>query len=140
MLGGTVISAKPRRLLLSTFITTIAALAFGAVDLTTNEIYYHRGEPYPKDRPFALRVRKATRLNGTYDSLERELEALSMDPADVKFVRENLTRAVGATAEVLGRLRSSMGDVHGSKPALQRMVRTCIKLASVITGLLEAPQ
>jgi hypothetical protein len=111
--------------------------ACGAVDLITNEIYYRHGEPDPKDQSFASRVREATKFNGTYDLLERELEALSMDPADVKFVRENLKRAVGATAEVLGRLRSSMGDVHGSKPALQRMVWTCIKLASVITGLLE---
>jgi hypothetical protein len=113
--------------------------ACGAVDLTTNEIYHRHGEPDHKDQSFALRVREATRLNATFESLERELEALSMDPADMKFIRHNLTEAVGASAEALGRLRTKMGDVHGSKPALQRMVRTCIKLASVITGLLEAP-
>lgn len=113
--------------------------ACGAVDLTTSEIYHRHGEPDPKDQSFASRVREATRLNATYESLERELEVLSMEPVDIKFIRHNLTQAVGASAEALGRLRTKMGDVHGSKPALQSMVRTCIKLASVITGLLEAP-
>jgi hypothetical protein len=111
--------------------------ACGAIELTTNEIYRRYGESDTKDQSFASRVREATKLGGTYDSLGRDLEALSMDPVDIKFVRENLTRAVSATAEVLGRLRSSMGDVHGSKPALRRMARTCIKLASAVTGLLE---
>lgn len=111
--------------------------ACGAVDLSTDAILRRHRVSNPRDLSFAARVRESTKVGGAFDSLERDLAALQMNPDDLKFVRDNLVRAISASAEVLGRLRSSMGDVHGSKPALKPIVRTCIKLASAVSGLLD---
>ena len=62
------------------------------------------------------------------------LSELSLKAAGVDL---NMKRRQIEAAEVLGRLRRSMGDVHGSRPALQRMALTCIKLASAISDLLD---
>jgi len=111
--------------------------ACGAVDLSTTSIYRSHGKAEPKEEGFAVKVREATRLAAVFESLERELQVLAMRPDGIKFVRENLKTAISSSAEVLGRLRRTMGDVHGSKPALSATVRTCIKLASAVSGLLD---
>jgi len=49
---------------------------------------------------------------------------------------DNLRGALNQGAYVLQKLRSDMGDVHGSKPVVEGLVYDSIKWASLIVRLL----
>jgi hypothetical protein len=55
-----------------------------------------------------------------------------MNSDDVSSVVTEMRKATNHAAQMLQALRRSMGDVHGSKPALRRTAYDAIKWASAI--------
>jgi len=111
--------------------------ACGAVDATAGELYASHGLGRPADDTFAGRVRRVSKALNVYDRLKEEFELLGVSFEDATFISQNLRQAVNSGAEALGRLRSGMGDVHGTKPALKNTAYSSIKLASLISSLLK---
>jgi hypothetical protein len=69
-----------------------------------------------------------------------ELAALGVKGDDINSVVMEMQKATNHAAQMLQTLRRSMGDVHGSKPALRRTAYDTVKWASAICGLFEGHQ
>lgn len=76
------------------------------------------------------------RLN-VFGEMRDEFIALGMSEPDTTELIEQLRSATNHAAQSLQILRRTMGDVHGSRPALRRTAYDAIKWASAICGLLE---
>jgi len=66
-----------------------------------------------------------------------KLLALGMKGDDVTSMVGHMQKATNHAAQMLQILRRSMGDAHGSKPALCRTAYDAIKWASGICALFE---
>ena len=62
---------------------------------------------------------------------------LGMSEADAISITDNIKSATNNAAQALQVLRRTMGDVHGSRPALRQTAYDAIKWASAICGLFE---
>jgi len=69
--------------------------------------------------------------------MRSELTSLGMKGTDADTIITEMRKATNHGAQMLQTLRSTMGDVHGSKPTLQRAAYDSIKWASAICGLFE---
>ncbi|MHC4198157.1 MAG: hypothetical protein ACYSRP_09680 [Planctomycetota bacterium] len=112
--------------------------ACAAVESVCNEIY----EKYPDlgeaDRvTFQAKVNAALKAVGALEHLRDELLLLGWEEGDAHIFYENLKGAINQAANVMERLRSKMGDVHGSKPSLAILAFDSIKWAMIITSLLR---
>ncbi|MGH9759577.1 MAG: hypothetical protein ACREDR_27070, partial [Blastocatellia bacterium] len=111
--------------------------ACGAVDSVTQEIYAARGLRDPGSASFQEKVSRCLDERGVLASTESELIALGWSTADAERLRHNLRGALNHAANVMQSLRSNMGDVHGSKPALVPLVFDCIKWSTLIIAFLK---
>ena len=91
--------------------------ACGAVDLITYEIYRRDGIGNESSDSFTARVNTCINHFHIYDDLRQEYMIVGMSEDDAKNLVRNIRKATTHAAEALQRLRTTMGDVHGSKPA-----------------------
>ena len=113
------------------------AAACAAVDSATTTIYeqYRIGDP-AKDS-FQKRCSKALRAKRAVDDMVDALRAVGWCDDDAKRVAKNMQGSLNQGASVMQMLRSKMGDVHGTKPALRTVVFDSLKWASLIVAALK---
>lgn len=111
--------------------------ACGAVDSVTARVYAERGLGDPGAASFQEKVNRAIRASGVVPSLEAQLAELGWHPADIRAFKENLIGSINQAAFVMQKLRSEMGDVHGTKPILRPLVFDSVKWAALIMRLLR---
>ena len=90
--------------------------ACGAVDAVTSEIYAEESLGDPGAASFQERVKETIKARQVIQSLEQELRDLGWDPGDIKLFTKNLNQSINGAANLMQKLRSKMGDVHGTNP------------------------
>jgi hypothetical protein len=111
--------------------------ACGAVDLTTQALYRTHSLGDPGQVSFQAKVNTVLKSLSVFDEMHDEFVAIGMPEPDATELTEHLRSATNHAAHALQILRRTMGDVHGSQPALRRTAYDSIKWASAICGLLE---
>jgi hypothetical protein len=82
-------------------------------------------------------VNTALKALGVFEKLREEYVAIGVQPKDADELVEHLRSATNHAAQSLQILRRTMGDVHGSRPAIRSTAYDAIKWASAICALLE---
>ncbi|EAR21685.1 hypothetical protein [Nitrococcus mobilis] len=111
--------------------------ACGAVDLATGTIYEQQGLGNPGQVSFQAKVNTVLKKLVIFEGMHSEYLAIGMSPADADELVAHVRSATNYAAQSLQVLRRTMGDVHGSRPALRRTAYDAIKWASAICGLLD---
>lgn len=106
--------------------------ACGAVDSVTTKVYCEQNLGDPGSASFQERCRRAIGARGVIPALESELQNLGWKNEDVIPFKKNFEGALNQGAFVIQTLRSSMGDVHGTKPILRPLVFDSIKWAELL--------
>ena len=114
----------------------VISAACGAVDSATSQVYREFSLGDPADASFQERCKRAAQAKGVLASLDKQLESLGWDKAEVVQFRKNLEGALNQGSYVMQTLRSHMGDVHGSKPILRSLVFDCLRWAELLVGVL----
>ena len=110
--------------------------ACGAVDLATQAIYHDYGIGDPGKASFQAKVNTALGRTGVFDRIEEEYAEIGISADEAHALVQEMRKATNHAAHSLQMLRRSMGDVHGSRPALRSAAYDAIKWASAICGLL----
>ena len=110
--------------------------ACGALDTVTNDIYarYNLGDT--GSTSFQERIKKSLGALKVEDSLVRELIEIGWSEADCKQLSKNMEGSFNQAAFVLQKLRSDMGDVHGTKPVISALAYDAIKWSSLLLRIL----
>jgi hypothetical protein len=111
--------------------------ACGAVDTLMRELYSAHGLGDPAKESFAAKVNTAAKNLSVFVVMKDELVDLGIGATDAENIAADTQKATNHAAQMLQTLRRTMGDVHGSKPALRRAAYDAIKWASAICGLFE---
>ncbi len=111
--------------------------ACGAVDLATQAIYRAHNLGDSGQVSFQAKVNTVLKTLNIFKEMHAEFVALGMSTKDADELVGHLWSATNNAAQSLQVLRRTMGDVHGSRPALRRTAYDAIKWASAICGLLE---
>ncbi|MDE2722223.1 MAG: hypothetical protein OXI59_02475 [Gemmatimonadota bacterium] len=111
--------------------------ACGAVDLVTQAIYENHDLGNPGQASFQTKVNTAFKWLCVFENMEREFVDIGMKPDDASALIDQMKKASNHAAQALQVLRRTMGDTHGSKPALRQTAYDAIKWSSAICGLLE---
>ena len=111
--------------------------ACGAVESVCAEVYekYNLGEVVKAS--FQEKVNKSLEAVKGLEKLKDELLLLGWEEGKTEILCKNLKGAVSQAAYVMQSLRSGMGDVHGSKPALNTLAFDSIKWSIIISSLLR---
>jgi hypothetical protein len=113
--------------------------ACGAVDITTQSVYMLPALALgdPGQVSFSAKVNTGLQRLGIFQEMENELTQLGIRAVDAHSIVEEIQQATNHAAQALQMLRRTMGDVHGSRPALVKSAYDSIKWASAICGLFE---
>ena len=111
--------------------------ACGAVDTLMQELYKTHGLGEPAHVAFAAKINTAAQQLGIFKEMKAEFTDLGMSISDAETIVVEMKKATNHAAQMLQALRRTMGDVHGSKPALRRTAYDAVKWASAISGLFE---
>lgn len=111
--------------------------ACGAVDILMQDLYRSHGLGDPGHVAFAAKVNTAAQHLDVFNDMRSELVELGIDENVADTITIHTRKATNHAAQMLQILRRTMGDVHGSKPALRRAAYDAIKWASAICGLFE---
>jgi hypothetical protein len=111
--------------------------ACGAVDTVMQAVFAKYGLGDPGKIAFAAKVGTACDRLAVWGATINELKSLGWSQPDAENAAAHLQRATNAAAEALQLFRKRMSDAHGQKPAEQKTVYECVKLASAICGLFE---
>lgn len=115
---------------LSGAVTSAAA----AVDAGCAEVYAQKGIGDVSADSFQEKVSKSLSACGVFERTKAELMAKGWTEADSRVFVENLRGSLNQAAFVMQKLRSNMGDVHGTKEVYQPLVYDSIKWASIIVS------
>ncbi|GAF68906.1 unnamed protein product, partial [marine sediment metagenome] len=99
----------------------------GALDSVTASIYREFSLGDPNKASFQERISKSLNAIGSKDGLDKELQEITWTEEDIKMFTNNLSGSLNQAAFVMQKLRSNMGDVHGTKPAINALVFDSIK-------------
>lgn len=113
--------------------------ACGAVDSVTGKVYRDKSLGDPGPAAFQERVSRSLDATGTVSAIEAELVSIGWETGKSKQFAQNVRGSLNQAANVMQTLRSSMGDVHGTKPALKALVFDSLQWAKLIVGLLQKP-
>lgn len=110
--------------------------ACGALDAVTNDIYsrYDLGDAGKVS--FQERIKKSIDALKVKDSLMHELTEIGWPESDYKPLSANIEGSLNQAAFVMQKLRSDMGDVHGTKPVITALVYNSIKWSSLLLRVL----
>ena len=111
--------------------------ACGAVDSTTARIYAEAELGDHTDASFQERCSRALEARGAFPRLADELRELGWEDLDIEQFKNNFKGALNHGANVMQKLRSKMGDVHGTKPVLKPLVFDSLKWAELIVRSLK---
>jgi hypothetical protein len=111
--------------------------ACGAVESVCAEIYgkFNLGEV--EKASFQEKVNRSLDAVKALERLKEELVHLGWEEDKAEILCKNLKGAVSQAAYVMQGIRSGMGDVHGSKPALNTIAFDSIKWAMIISSLMR---
>ena len=110
--------------------------ACAAVDSATNAIYERDDLGDPEDS-FQKKCSRALASAKTVEALVDDLVELGWAESDARILGKNVTGSLNQGALVMQRLRSRMGDAHGTKKALRTVVFDSLKWASLIVSALK---
>lgn len=108
----------------------------GALDSVTNSIYQEFNLGDPNKASFQERIKKSIEAIGAKDRLVSELQDIGWGVSDYKPLSSNLDGALNQAAFVMQKLRSNMGDVHGSKPVVSALVYDSIKWSLLLLRIM----
>ncbi|WP_416260267.1 hypothetical protein [Gibbsiella quercinecans] len=111
--------------------------ACGALDSVTNEIYNQFGLGDVGGDSFQQRIRKSLNALNVKDKLFSELGSIGWAEQDYKPLVSNFDGSLNQAAFVMQKLRSDMGDVHGSKPVIGALVYDSIKWSLLLLRVLS---
>lgn len=114
--------------------------ACGAVDLTTQALYKSHNLGDPGKAAFQTKINTVLKSLNVFDEMKKEFISLGISEADAAELVSQLQHATNYAAQMLQILRRTMGDVHGSRPALRKTAYDSIKWSSAICALLEDKQ
>jgi len=106
--------------------------ACGAVDSVTTKVYFEQNLGDPGSASFQERCKRAVSARGVIPAMENELRKLGWKEENIVPFKKNFEGALNQGAFVVQTLRSSMGDVHGTKPILRPLVFDSIKWAELL--------
>lgn len=109
----------------------------GAVDSVTSAIYQEFGLGDPAKASFQERIKRSIDAVGAKDNLLGELQNMGWGDSDAKPLTSNLDGSLNQAAFVMQKLRSNMGDVHGSKPVVTALVYDSIKWSLLLLRILS---
>ena len=110
--------------------------ACGALDSVTSEIYDRYGLGDTGKASFQERVKKSIDALNVKEGLIRELTEIGWSESDYKLLSSNIEGSLNQAAFVMQKLRSDMGDVHGTKPVINALVYDSIKWSSLLLRVL----
>lgn len=108
----------------------------GALDSVTSSIYAEYGLGDPNKASFQERIKKSLDIIGYNAELTNELKGINWNESEIKPLTKNLDGSLNQAAFIMQKLRSNMGDVHGTKPVISALVFDSIKWSSLILRLL----
>jgi hypothetical protein len=111
--------------------------ACGGIDTLMAQLYDTHGLGNSANVAFAAKVNTAAQRLLIFETIRDELISLGTKTTDADGIVTEMGKATNNAAQMLQILRRTMGDVHGSKPALRRTAYDAIKWASAICGLFE---
>ena len=111
--------------------------ACGAVDLVTQAVYSAHNLGDSGKVSFQAKVNTVLKTLKVFEQMHAEFVDIGMSTSDANELVEHFRSSTNYAAQALQVLRRTMGDVHGSRPALRRTAYDAIKWASAICGLLE---
>lgn len=108
----------------------------GALDAVTGSIYEEFKLGDPNKASFQERIKKSLNAVGAKDNLQNELRDIGWDESDINPLSSNLDGSLNQAAFVMQKLRSNMGDVHGTKPVVSALVYDSIKWSLLLLRIL----
>jgi len=108
----------------------------GALDSVTGDIYREFDLGDPNLASFQERIRKSVDAIGAKERLLKELQDIGWGESDIKPFTSNLDGSLNQAAFVMQKLRSGMGDVHGTKPVISALVYDSIKWSLLLLRIL----
>lgn len=108
----------------------------GALDSVTTSIYEEFSLGDPNKASFQERIKKSIEAIGAKDLLISELKNIGWAESDYKPLSSNFDGALNQAAFVMQKMRSDMGDVHGSKPVISALVYDSIKWSLLLLRVL----
>ncbi|WP_024951751.1 hypothetical protein [Cobetia crustatorum] len=110
--------------------------ACGALDTVTSDIYSRYDLGDAGKASFQERIKKSIEALQVKDNLIRELTEIGWLESDYKPLSANLEGSLNQAAFIMQKLRSDMGDVHGTKPVISALVYDSIKWTSLLLRIL----
>lgn len=102
----------------------------------TSDIYTRYSLGDAGKASFQERVKKSIEALNVKDSLMRELSEIGWPESDYKPLTANIEGSLNQAAFVMQKLRSDMGDVHGTKPVISALIYDSIKWSSLLLRVL----
>lgn len=111
--------------------------ACGAVDLLMQEIYKNSNLGEPGSVSFQAKVNTAAKELRIYETMENDFLQVGIPKEDASNIANEIKKTVNHAAHALQILRRTMGDTHGSKPAIRRTAYDSTKWSAAICGLFK---
>jgi len=108
----------------------------GALDSVTSAIYQEFGLGDPNKASFQERINKSIDAVDAKNGLIKELQAINWNQSDIKPLAHNFTSSLNQASFIMQKLRSNMGDVHGTKSVVAALVYDSIKWSLLILRIL----
>jgi len=108
----------------------------GALDSVTGAIYQEFKLGDPNKASFQERIKRSIDAICAKEILLKELQDIGWGESDTKPLASNLEGSLNQAAFVMQKLRSNMGDVHGSKPVISALVYDSIKWSLLLLRIL----
>lgn len=114
--------------------------ACGAVDAVTTDIYVQCGLGDPAKDSFQQRVKRSMDAVNLEVGIRAHLAGVGWQHQEQNMLVSNLIGSLNQAAYVMQKLRSDMGDVHGTKPVVAALVYDAIKWSSLLLRMLSPPK
>ena len=108
----------------------------GALDSVTGEIYQEYDLGDHQKASFQERIKKSLNAINANNNLKQELREIGWSESDISPLSNNLDGSLNQAAFIMQKLRSGMGDVHGTKPVVSALVYDSIKWSLLILRIL----
>lgn len=106
--------------------------ASGAIDALTEDIYRQHSLGNAGEASFQERVNQSLKAIGAFQRYTDELVGLGWDTQRAEKLVHNLRGSISQAAFVIQTLRANMGDAHGSKPTIERLVFQSVRWMVII--------
>jgi hypothetical protein len=108
----------------------------GALDTVTGAIYQEFELGDPNKASFQERIKRSINAISAKENLQSELRDIGWNEPDINPLSSNLDGSLNQAAFVMQKLRSNMGDVHGTKPVVSALVYDSIKWSLLLLRIL----